>query len=212
MTEPARATREEVVSALRFAQEKNYEQAENLLHEAVAHEQTSTEEKAILYSTLGLIRKMQGKIDEAWSAYQQAEGILSDDPLLKLIIVRFLIQDREQYDAAIRRAKEILKLAKEIPSFSHQAYALIGLGYLKKGNKRKASEMMDKAMEGEFKNLASAENIDFQLVEAFLGRNLEIEKCKHYINAAANLARERREYKLLTIFQKALDSLETTVV
>lgn len=204
-------TREEVISALQFAKEKNYAEAETLLQKGIT-DQTPPEEKAILYSTLGLVHKMQGKIEEAWQVYQRAEAQIPDDPLLKIIVARFLIQDHPQYDQAIVRTKQILKVAKDIPSFSHQAYALMGLAYLKKGNKRKASELLEKAMKGDFAGIASAENIDFQLVEAFLSRNCEVSQCRRYITAAINLARDRREYKLLALFQKLLDSLETTVV
>lgn len=212
MDTSVRETREEVFLSLQLVREKNYAQAEEVLLKGVGGEELQAEEKAVLYSTLGLVYKMQEKHDEAWGAYKRAEKELPDDPLLKIIVARFLLNDRPEYDQVIQRAKQILVMAKEIPSFSHQAYSLMGLAYLKKGNKRKAGEMLDKAMKDDFSGIASAENIDFQLVEAFLSRNLEVEKCRRYINSAANLARERREYKLLTVFQKLLDSLETTVV
>lgn len=206
------AAREEVLVSLRLVRQKKFGEAEELLTKTAQDEVITAEERAILYSTLGLIYKMQGKLAEADQTYSKAEAALPDDPLIKMIIARFLINDQGDYDRAMKKARHILKVGRGIPTLEHQGHALLGLSYLKKGLKRKASEMLTKAMKDDFGGLSSSENIDFQMVEAFVSRNLEINTCRRYIQAAINHARERREYRLMSLFQKLYDSLEVTEV
>lgn len=206
------AVREEVVEALRLTRERKFDEAVDLLEKGLEDGTTSDEEQAVLYSMLGMILKKQGDMEKAWKAYQQAERSIPDDPVLKIIVGRFLADDLDRLDDAIKKGKEILKTAKDIPSFTHQAYCLMGLAYLKKGDKRKAGDMLDKAMRDHFKGIASADNVDFKLVEALLARSLEVEKCRQYIEDAHALAQERKEYRAMTVFKRLLDSLETTSV
>lgn len=210
--EATQMVRQEVLEALRLCKNRQYEEAVRVLQEGIETNPENEEERAVLYSTLGMILKKLGKTDEAWEAYQNAENCLPDDPFLKIIVARFLINERRQFDQSIRKAKQVLKIAKEVPSIRHQAYTLLGLAYLRKGQAKKAGEMLDHAMEDKFEGMATAENIDFNLVEAMLREKLEIEKCQRFMQAAYNLARSKKEYAAMTTYRKILDSFEVTHV
>ena len=88
----------------------------------------------------------------------------------------------------------------------------MGLAYLKKGDKKKAVQMLDKAMEDNFQGILSAENIDFNLIETFMHRNIEREKCKAYAQKALALAQKTNEEKPLQFISKFLDSFEVTEI
>jgi len=212
MTETYQEVRTEVVESLRLVQEHNYGGAEKALQDGIDSGSAEGEELAVLYSTLGMIQKKQGKLQEAWNSYQLAERTVEDDPVLKVLTSRFLLNELGRYDDAIKRAKLILKTAKDVPSLRHQAYAIIGLAYLRKGQQRKAIEMLDKAMENHFTGMTSADNIDFNLVEGLVREQIAVDKCQDYIRAACEFARSKREFKAMTIFQQILDSFEKTAV
>lgn len=204
--------RQEVLDALRLCKDHQYEEAVGVLQEGIETGPENEEEKAVLYSTLGMILKKLGKANEAWDAYQNAEKCLPGDPFLNLIMSRFLLNERREFEPAIRKAKQVLKIAKEVPSIRHQAYILLGIAYLRKGQAQKAGEMLDRSMQDEFEGMATADNIDFNLVEALLREKLEIGKCQRFMQAAYNLARNKKEYSAMTTYRKILDSFEVTHV
>ena len=204
--------RQEVLEAIKLTQERQYDEATQVLRDGIASDVETSDEKAVLLSTLGMILKKQGKLDEAWDAYQEAEQTIPDDPFIKMIIARFLLNVRREYDPAIRKLKQVLKLAKEVPSIRHQTYVLLGLAFLRKNQAGKAAEMLTKSMEGDFEGMVTTDNIDFNLVEALIREQLEIEKCQHFLQAAYNLARVKKEYTNMTQYRKILDSFETTNV
>ena len=208
MSESFREVRKEVLEALQQAHKRDYETAVKILYAGIESGSAEGEELAVLYSTLAMIQKKQGKLDQAWTTYQLAEQAAPDDPVLKVITARFLLNERRQYDQAIKRARLILKEAKDVPSLSHQAYTIIGLAYFRKGQQKKALEMLETAMSNNFSGMVSAENIDFNLVEALVREQTALAQCQAYLRAACNLARQQREYKALTVFQKVLDSFE----
>jgi tetratricopeptide (TPR) repeat protein len=202
--------REEVIEAIRLSRIRQYDAALDLLKTVLDKNEVGEEEKAVLHSTSALILRQKGEKEEALNAYSKAESCLPDDPILKIILSRFLIEETEQYDLAIKKAKQILKSSKDIPSLRHQAYCLIGHAYLKQGIKKRAVEMLEKAMSNSFAGISSVENIDFSLVEALLRRNLEVEKCQHYVDLACDLARQNREFKAMAKFRKILDSFSAS--
>ena len=204
--------RQEVLDALHQARQRNYDQAAPILRDGIAAGTDNNEEAAVLHSTLGMILKKQGKMDEAWAAYQQAEEQLPDDPFIQIILSRFLLNERRDFDEAIAKAKQILKLAKEVPSIRHQAYNLLGLSYLRKGKLRKAGEMLSKAMGDRFEGMVTSDNIDFDLVEALAREQHDLEACQRFIQAAYDLARSKKEYANMTQYQRILESFETTNV
>jgi len=200
----------EVLDALHHVHQREYDEAIQILQEGIDAGTEDNEQSALLYSTLGMILKKQGKMDEAWEAYLKAESQLPDDPFIQIILSRFLLFERRAYDDTISKAKQILKIAKDVPSIRHQAYNLLGLSYLRKGQERKAVEMLKKAMSDGFAGMATSDNIDFNLVEALVRENHAMEACQQFLQHAYDLARTKREYPNMTRYQKILDSFETT--
>ena len=203
-----------IYRAFQLMKQKNFTEAESILKTKLdtLGDGGDKTELALLFSTLGVMEKYRGDQKAAWRHYEKAEKLLPDDPALKIISARLLIDAFAQYDTAIKKTKKILKLAKGIPSFEHQATTTMGLAYLKKGDKKKAVQMLDKAMEDNFQGILSAENIDFNLIETFMHRNIEREKCKAYAQKALALAQKTNEEKPLQFISKFLDSFEVTEI
>ena len=212
MSESAQEVKSYIYDAFHLMKEKKFEDAEKRLKRELNRlgEQGNVQEKALLYSTLGVMEKYRGDQKAAWRHYEQAEKLMPDAPALKIISARLLIDSFAQYDTAIKKVKKVLKLSKGIPSFEHQALTTMGLAYLKKGDKRKALEILDQIMTNHFAGILSAENIDFNLIEALLRRNVGREKCKEYTKRAMALAQKTREKKPLDFITKLLESFEVT--
>lgn len=203
----------EVYEALALIKEKRFVEAENFINKKIAaiHTGDNPIAEALLYSTLGILHRSNKKAKEAWRAYQQAEKLMPDDPALKIVIAHFLIDEFAQYGTAIKKAKQVLKLADKLPSFEHQARSTIGLAYLKKGDKKKAIQALQLILEIGFETMVSAANIDFSLVEALMHRNLAGELCQNYFTKALALAKAKKEGKVLAFIEKLKESLEPTL-
>lgn len=204
--ETPQPVRQEILQALQMARLKRFDQAEALLSKIAGSHTGSADERAVVHSTHAMILRKMGRHNEAWKAYRQAEDCIPDDPVMKLIIARFLIDEAGQYDMGIRKAQLILKFGGDMPSFRHQAHALMGLAFLKKNNQKKALEMLEKTMEDHFHGIVSVENIDFNFVEALMRRGIFLDRCKEYLRIAAERAKEKKEYKYMSKFRKILDS------
>src|SRR3989338_10057724 len=117
--------------------EKRYDEAEKLLVGNMA--KTDDESAIALYhSVLGVLFKLQGEYKTAWKHYERAEKLLPNDPALKIISARLLIDQFSECDQAIKKAKKVLRLFPDHPVFAHQAYTTLGLAFVKKGDRAKA--------------------------------------------------------------------------
>jgi tetratricopeptide (TPR) repeat protein len=204
---------QDIYQAFHKMKEKDYASAESLLQEGLkkAESGQKSADKALIYSSLGVLSKVKGDTKEAWRYYEKAEKLLPEDPSLKIIIAKFLIDCFAQYDTAIKKLKQVLKIAKGSGSFEHQAYATMAIAYLKKGEKRKATELFDLSMEDDFLGISSAENLNFEMIEAFLSRNCEVDRCRRFVERALAMARKRGEEKPVQFLTKLLDSFEVTL-
>lgn len=212
-TEPTQVVAKEIYDAFRRMKEKDYASARSLLEEGLkkADAGKNNAQTALFYSTLGVLAKIQGEHREAWKHYEKAEKLLPDDPALKIIMAKILIDNFAQYDNALKKLKQVLKVAKGSGSFEHQAHATMAIAHLKKGEKKKALEMLEKAITEDFQNVSSAENLNFEVIEAFLARNLEVARCRRYVEKALELARSRREEKPIQFLTKLLGTFELTL-
>ncbi len=203
----------QIYDAFRRMKEKDYPAAERLLQEGLkkAEADHNNLQTALFYSTLGVLEKMKGNYREAWRHYEKAEKLLPDDPSLKIIMAKLLIDQFSQYDTAIKKLKTVLKIAKGSASFEHQAHATMAIAYLRKGEKKKAIELLDQAMANNFEHVISAENLNFEVIEAFLSRSFEIDRCKQYVGKALDLARNRKEERPIQFLTKLLESFEVTL-
>lgn len=159
---------------------------------------------ALYHSTLGVLGKMQGEFKTAWRHYQRAEKLLPDDPSLKIISARLLIDQFAEYDLAIKKAKRVLDLAEDNPVFAHQAYTTMGLAWARRGNRKRALDMLEKSMGDTFEGFVSAENIDLNLLEAVLRRGWPSGVCQAFLSGALEFARRAGEQNYTALFQKML--------
>lgn len=189
--------------AFSLMKSKQYDDAEKLLTGNLA----KTEEKinsALYHSALGVLYKMKGDFKTAWRHYERAEKLLPEDPALKIIVARLLIEQFKEYGGAIRRANKVLKILPDNPVFVHQAYITLGLAYCGKGEKKKAIEALEKSEGNNFVGFITAKNIDFQLVEALLKKGLGLEACRNFLTKALAFAQSRKEQSFEDSFKKML--------
>ena len=190
---------------------KNLDAAETELHAGLT-EAESHEDKvlaALFYSTLGVLYKIKKEFPKAWKFYEKAEKLLPEDPALKLISARLLIDVFGQFDTAIRRCQKVLDISRSDPPFLHQANATMGLAYLKKGERSKSVQCLVDAMKDDFEGLLSASNIDLKLVEALLRKRTGIEECRTYLQQAGRFAASKNEERHVELFQRLIDAFPT---
>lgn len=178
--------------AFELIQSKQYEEAEKLLNKNMGLVDDNVA-IGLFHSALGVLYRLKGEPKTAWKHYQRAEKLIPDDPALKIITARLLIDQFSEYDLAIKKVKKALDTVRDNPVFSHQVYTTMGLAYVAKGRKKQSTEMLEKSMDGNFAGFVTAQNIDFALVEALLKRGLSIPKCRAFLEKAISFARAQKE-------------------
>lgn len=189
--------------AFRLMKGKQFEDAEKLLSNHLAH----TENKmatALYHSTLGVLFKLKGDFKEAWRHYERAEKLIPEDPALKIIVARLLIEQFSQYDDAIKRAKKVLKLLPANPVFVHQAFITMGLAFAGKGKKKEAVVCLESSIVENFGGFVTAKNIDFHLVEVLLRKGWGVEICRQFLDKALAFAKTKKEQMYIDSFSKML--------
>ncbi|MBL7685125.1 MAG: tetratricopeptide repeat protein, partial [Deltaproteobacteria bacterium] len=148
--------------AILLMESKNFEEAEIELKMGIDESQSSEDVvmEAIYQSTLGVLHKLKKDYKMAWKYYENAERLLPHDPALKIISARLLVDIFGQYDTAIKKMEKVLKLVQDDQPFIHQAYTVMGLAYLKKGDRKKALTCFQDSMKDDFQKMITAQNID----------------------------------------------------
>lgn len=187
---------------------KQFDDAEKLLASNMARSDDDTA-IALYHSVMGVLFKMQGEYKTAWKHYERAEKLLPDDPALKIISARLLVDQFAEYSQAIKRAKRVLELIPNNPVFAHQAYTTMGLAYAKKGDKKKAIEMLKESCVDDFQEFVSAKNIDFELVEAILKKGWSIAECRAFLEKAKLFAQKTEEGQYIRSFSNMLCAFDT---
>lgn len=193
--------------AFRLMKSKKLDEAERLLTASLAKTEDKTA-TALYHSALGILFKTKKDFKEAWRHYQRAEKLIPDDPALKIIVARLLIDQFAQYDQAIRRAKKVLKILPGNPVFVHQSYTTIGLAYVRKKEKKLAVEALEKSIVEDFADFITAKNIDFHLVEACLRHGWGENLCYQFVNKALAFAKKKNEKEYVNAFEKMLKAFE----
>jgi tetratricopeptide (TPR) repeat protein len=199
---------ERLYKAFDFMAAKNLEAAETELN-AGLDEALSRKDNvlsALFYSSLGVLFKIRKDFQKAWKYYEKAEKLLPEDPALKLISARLLIDVFGQYDTAIRRCKKVLEISRSDPPFLHQANATMGLAYLKSGQRQQAIEALVAGMDSDFEGLMSASNIDMKLPEALLRKKAGVAECFIYLQKALQFAKQTGEDKFVDLYSRLLES------
>lgn len=178
---------------------KQPEEAEKL----VLHHLSKTEDGtaiALYHSVLGVMCKKRGDYKEAWKHYSRAEKLLPNDPSLKLISARLLLEPFAEFRQAIKKAEKVLQLIPHNPVFVHQAHVTMGLAYLKKGDRKKAIQELQHAIVNDFHGFITAQNIDFHLMEALWKKNWGREECKVFVDKALLFAQSTGEAKYIQLY------------
>lgn len=214
MIDPNKKEREDInpqevcYRAFGLMSSKNFEEAEKLLSNMLNRTEDDVD-LALYHSTLGVLFKMKGEFKNAWRHYERAEKLLPNDPALKIISSRLLIDQFAQYSQAIKKAKKVLKIIPENRAFVHQAYTTIGLAYIKKGNKKKAIEALENSMESGFDSFITTKNIDFNLLEALLRKGWGEDNCKAFLERALTFARSRKETEWINTLKTMLNAFSS---
>lgn len=187
---------------------KQFSDAEKLLSGVMARTDDNTA-IALYHSTLGVLYKIQGEYKTAWQHYQRAERLLPDDPALKIISARLLIEQFAEYAKAIKKAKRVLEIIPGNPVFAHQAYTTLGLAYCKKGERAKTIEMLKASWGNDFRGFISAKNIDFTLVELLLKKGWDISSCKAFFDKAKAFADATGEDQYINLLNRMIAAFET---
>jgi tetratricopeptide (TPR) repeat protein len=199
---------ERLYRAFDFMAAKNLDAAETELNAGLDDAKTQKDPvlSALFYSSLGVLYKIRKDFQKAWKFYEKAEKLLPQDPALKLISARLLIDVFGQYDAAIRRCKTVLEISPNDPPFRHQANATLGLALLKKGERSRAVQHLVDAMVDDFDGLMSAGNIDLKLPEDLIRKKSGLNECHDYLSKAHAFAEKSKEEKYSALFQRLLDA------
>lgn len=191
--------------AFELMQTKQYDEAEKLLNNTMGKVDDNVA-VGLFHSSLGVLYRLKGEPKTAWKHYQRAERLIPDDPALKIIVARLLIDQFTEFDLAIKKVKRVLSSVKENPVFSHQIYTTMGLAYLGKGQKKKAVEMLKKSMESGFAGFVTAANIDFHLVEMLLRIGLATDECKIFLEKAKSFAVSAKEETWVALIERMLEA------
>jgi tetratricopeptide (TPR) repeat protein len=186
---------------------KQYSDAEKLLANNMARSDDDAS-IALFHSVMGVLFKVQGEYKTAWRHYERAEKLLPNDPALKIISARLLIDEFAEYSQAIKKAKKVLELVPANPVFVHQAYTTMGLAYVKKGDRKKAVEMLEKSVVGDFEHFITSQNIDFHLVEALLKKGAGVGVCREFLRKAKTFAEKANETNYISLLDKMLKAFD----
>lgn len=190
---------------------KDLDAAETELHAGLSDAEAQEDKvlAALFYSSLGVLYKIKKEFPKAWKFYEKAEKLLPEDPALKLISARLLIDVFGQFDTAIRRCQKVLEISRSDPPFLHQANVTMGLALLKKGERTKAVQCLAEAMQDDFEGLLSASNIDLKLVEALLRKRSGLAECRAYLEKALSFAESKQEERHVELFRRLIEAFPT---
>ncbi|MBI4410934.1 MAG: hypothetical protein HY541_00420, partial [Deltaproteobacteria bacterium] len=121
-----------IYKAFELMRQKKFDGSEELLARGLKEAQTARDLvlTALFYSAYGVLFKLKKEYRKAWKYYEQAEKLIPDDPALKIISARLLVDTFGQYDTAIRKMEKIVPKIGSDMTFLHQAYTVLGLAWL----------------------------------------------------------------------------------
>ncbi|MCB1214714.1 MAG: hypothetical protein KDK66_04480 [Deltaproteobacteria bacterium] len=168
--------------------------------------------EALFYSTLGMLSRQLKDFRQASKYYDKAEKLLPEEPSLKIISARLLIDVFGQYETAIKRCQKVLDLPNINANFRHHARSTMGMAYLKDGQKEKALECFQETFEKDLDELVSAGQMDLMLLEMLVQRKVGIEQCGAYLEEGIKKARDHQEESVAALFKKLHDAFCATFV
>lgn len=148
---------------------------------------------AVHHSVYGVYYKLTKEFRKSWKHYEKAEKLMPEDPSLKLISSRLLLEYFGQNEIVIKKLTKLLENSGLEPSYRHQAFIVMGGAYLKKGLLLKAEGCLQESMKDDFRGLQTAANLDFSLVEAHLKKKQGLEVCKKFLEKAHAFCKKTKE-------------------
>lgn len=198
-------------TAFNLIGQKKYEEAEAILEDGLKLAERGRDRilQGLFLSGLGILYKVQNEFQRAWKYYEKAEKLIPEDPALKIISARLLVEAFAQYDTAIRKLKKLETTMGHDMDFLHQIYVIMGWAFLKKSDKKKAVECFEKSMGDNFCGVTTSANLDFKLVEEFAKKKWEPELCLDFLKKARAFAIKKKEPKTAKLIQNLMQAFET---
>lgn len=197
--------------AFELIHRKKLPEAEALLTQGLKEAEAARDLTLIglYYSAFGVLYKIKKDYRKAWKYYEKAEKNIPDDPALKIISARLLVDYFGQYDTVIRKMEKVLSQVKESFPLVHEVYNIQGLAYLKKGNKKQALECLKASRGDDFKGLQTAANFDFRLLQELVRKKIDLNYCHEYLKAAQNYVQGTREVPYQKMISRLLENFPT---
>lgn len=205
--QPQTIRQKNLQKAFSLMQKKKLDQAESLL-ESVLKEAEAKKDlmmTALTCSAYGVLYKLKKEFRKAWKFYERAEKIYPEEPSLKLISGRLLVDYFGQYDTVVRKMDKVIELNPGNLVLLHQALTLKGIAHLRQGEKEKAVECLKRSMDGGFEPLKTCVNLDFKLVEELMKKKVGTDACHEFLEKANALSRKSREAPFQKLTKRLLD-------
>ena len=121
-----------IYKAFELMRGKKFDEAESLLSKGLSEAKAARDLvlTGLFYSAYGILFKLKKEYRKSWKYYEQAEKLIPDDPALKIISARLLVETFGQYDTAIRKMEKIVPKLGSDMTFLHQAYTVLALSLL----------------------------------------------------------------------------------
>lgn len=186
---------------------KRLDEAKQLLDEGMKEAKAANDKilTALFYSGYGVYHKLRKEYRKAWRAYEQAERLIPDDPSLKIISARLLVDFFGQYGTVVKKMERVIAMVGSNFPYLHQAYTLQGVAFFKNGNKKEAIACLKKSMAGNLSRLETLSNLDMNLIHEFLKKKTEMALCRQYLEAARDFARKTKEAHYEKFILRLLD-------
>lgn len=183
---------------------KDYEGAEACFQKGLQEAQAAGDKtlEALFCSTLGMLCRTVKDFRQASKYYDKAEKLLPEEPSLKIISSRLILDVFGQYDTAIKRCQKALELAKDNPNFRHHARTTMGMAYLKSGQKEKALDCFKETFEKDLNELANAGQMDLLFLEQLVKKKLGLKEVGAYLEKGLEMAESQEEEGLSQLFKK----------
>lgn len=196
-----------IQKAFALMQKKKLDQAERLLESGLKEAEGKKDlmMTALYCSAYGVFFKLKKEFRKAWKFYERAEKIYPEEPSLKLISGRLLVDYFGQYDTVIRKMDKVIEIHGGNPVLLHQALTLKGIAQLRLGEKEKAVECLKGSIGNGFEPLKTCVNLDFKLVEELMKKKVGREACREFLEKANALARKSREVPFQKLTKRLLD-------
>lgn len=188
-----------------FIFKKDYVKAENFLRLGLkkAQKEKMSPKISFYLSALGHLYILQDKYLEALSFYEHSDKV-NNDYNTKLIYARLLISVYRNFDLALDKVNEAIESIPPKGQALNQAYSLMGLCYLKKGDKVNASKAFYKSLKVDFDQMKSSNSYDLTLVSELIKAGIYNRKVDSYLRYVSEKALEENNVRLQKILKKLI--------